>query len=93
MRLAAYGGRVDLADDLALIDLHTREALRWRQQVGPFDRFGWNHPGPSYFYLLTIPYRLLGSGARAAFVGATAISAAASLAVVWVVRRRRGPTW
>lgn len=90
LRLLFASGRVDLPDDLALIDLHTRQALHFRQQLGPFDRFGWNHPGPSYFYLLSLAYRVLGSGAKAAFVGAVVINAAAALAVVGLVRRRAG---
>ncbi len=86
--LAASDAHVTLADDLALIDLHTRRALEWRQQVGVFDHNGWNHPGPTYFYLLSLVYRLLGSGARSLFVGATLINALAALACLEVVRRR-----
>ena len=89
--LATGGGRIYLPDDLALIDLHTRRALAWKQQLGVFDHYGWNHPGPSYFYLLSVAYRLLGSGARAMFVGATALNMMAAVAVVAVVRRRTGP--
>jgi hypothetical protein len=89
--LAASGSHLTLPDDLALIDLHTREALRWQQQLGVFDHNGWNHPGPTYFYLLSVAYRLLGSGARAMFVGATTVNALSALACVWVVLRRAGP--
>lgn len=89
--LAASGHRIYLPDDLALIDLHVRRALVWKQQLGVFDHYGWNHPGPTYFYLLSMAYRLLGSGARAMFVGATLLNALAAVAVVAVVRRRTGP--
>jgi hypothetical protein len=89
--LAASGPRIYLPDDLALIDLHTREALRWRQELGVFDHNNWNHPGPSYFYLLSLSYRVLGSGARAEFFGATLLNALAGLACVGVVRRRTTP--
>ncbi len=91
VRLVASGSRVALPDDLALIDLHTRQALGLHQQLGPFDRFGWNHPGPAEFYVLAAFYRLLGNGAKAAFVGATVVNAATALFVVWAVRRRQGP--
>ncbi|MGO9029812.1 MAG: hypothetical protein ACLQOZ_14425 [Acidimicrobiales bacterium] len=87
----ASGRHLTLPDDLALIDLHTREALRWKQQLGVFDHNGWNHPGPAYFYLLSVAYRLFGSGARAEFIGATAINALAAVGCVWVVRRRTSP--
>ncbi len=87
----ASGQHLYLPDDLALIDLHTREALRWQQQLGVFDHNGWNHPGPAYFYLLSLSYRVFGDGARAQFIGATALNALAALACVWVVLRRAGP--
>jgi hypothetical protein len=89
--LVSSGQPIYLPDDLALIDLHTREALRWRQELGVFDHNNWNHPGPSYFYLLSLSYRVLGSGARAEFFGATLVNSLAALACVGVVRRRTTP--
>ncbi len=89
--LAAPGAHLYLPDDLALIDLHTRRALAWHQQLGVFDRNQWNHPGPTYFYLLSLAYRALGSGAKALFVGATLLNALAALGCVWVVHRRATP--
>ncbi len=83
--------RIYLPDDLALIDLHTRRALIWKQQLGVFDRYDWNHPGPSYFYILSVFYRVLGSGAQAMFVGATTINALAAVACVGLVRKRATP--
>ncbi len=91
IRFLVASPRIYLPDDLALVDLHTRVALHWHQAVGPFDRFGWNHPGPAYYYLLATVYRIVGSGARAAFIGATLINLLAALGVVWVGRRRGGP--
>ncbi|MHB1518967.1 MAG: hypothetical protein ACYDDZ_02860 [Acidimicrobiales bacterium] len=90
--VADPGSHVYLADDLALIDLHTRVALRWHQQLGAFDRYNWNHPGPSYFYLLSVFYRMFGSGPRALFVGSTTLNALAALGCVAVVHRRTSPT-
>jgi hypothetical protein len=89
--LAASGQHLYLSDDLALIDLHTRRALEWRQQLGVFDRNGWNHPGPALFYVLSLSYRALGSGARAMFVGATLTNALAAIGCVALVRRRTTP--
>ncbi|HEY5108329.1 MAG TPA: hypothetical protein VII96_01830 [Acidimicrobiales bacterium] len=85
------GAHLTLADDLALIDLHTRRALAWKQQLGVFDRNDWNHPGPSYFYLLSIVYRILGGGARSLFIGATVLNGLSALACVLVVRYRSTP--
>ncbi len=42
--------------------------------VGGDARFGWNHLGPWVFYLMAIPYRLLGSSAVGLLVGAAAIN-------------------
>lgn len=88
--LSASGSHVYLPGDLALIELHTEQALHWHQLLGPFDRFGWNHPGPSYYYLLAVPYRLLGSGATSLFFGATLINALAAIGTVAVIRRHGG---
>jgi hypothetical protein len=89
--VVAPGQPLYLPDDLALIDLHTRRALHWQQQLGVFDRNNWNHPGPTYFYLLSLAYRLVGSGAKAMFFGATLINALSAVGCVAVVRRRSTP--
>jgi hypothetical protein len=88
VRFLLFGGQILLPDDLALIDLHTRQAMAWRQEVGPFDHFGWNHPGPAEFYILSFPARILGDGARADFFGAALLNALAGIGVIAVVRRR-----
>jgi hypothetical protein len=89
-RYLATSRPVFLGDDLALVDLHVRDALHWQQDLGPFDRFGWNHPGPAVYYLLSVSARILGSGARSEFVGAIVLNLLAALGTVWVVRRRAG---
>jgi hypothetical protein len=76
--------------DSALIEIATRSAARFHQLVGPYDQFGWHHPGPVYFYLLSIPYHILGSGGRAEIVGQVGIAALSSLLVVVAVGRRLG---
>ena len=70
--LAAPTAHLTLPDDLALIDLHTRRALVWKQQLGVFDHNNWNHPGPTYFYLLSLAYRVLGLGGPGAVRGCDA---------------------
>jgi len=92
LRLAtAPAAHLALPDDLALIDLHVRRALAWKQQLGVFDHNNWNHPGPAYFYLVSLAYRVLGSSARSLFVGATLLNGLAAVACVGVVRRRTSP--
>ena len=80
-----------LPDDLALIDLHVRRALAWKQQLGVFDHNNWNHPGPAYFYLVSLVYRALGSSARSLYLAATLLNGLAAVACVGVVRRRTTP--
>jgi hypothetical protein len=92
LRLAtAPSANLTLPDDLALIDLHVRRALVWKQQVGVFDHNNWNHPGPAYFYLVSLVYRVLGSNARSLFVASTLLNGLSATACVAVVRRRSGP--
>lgn len=85
------GGQIYLDDDLALIQLHSREAVAFHQQLGPFDHFGWNHPGPAYFYFQAPFTWLLSSSARAIFVGATFINFLTVLSCVAVIRRFATP--
>lgn len=76
--------------DWAVLELRTYDVgSDLTPLLGPYSRFGWNHPGPLLFWLLAVPYRLFGarsSGmlAAAAVVNLTAV--AGSLALAW----RRG---
>jgi len=91
LRLAtAPAAHLTLPDDLALIDLHVRRALVWKQQLGVFDHNNWNHPGPAYFYLVSLVYRVLGSSARSLFVASTLLNGLSAVACVGVVHRRSG---
>ena len=89
--LTVPSAHLTLPDDLALIDLHARRALAWKQQLGVFDHNNWNHPGPTYFYWLALVYRAFGSGTRSLFVGAALLNGLAAAACVAVVRRRASP--
>ena len=91
VKVLAYSGPLYLSGDISVIGMATHHATGLHQQLGPFDRFGWNHPGPSLFYLLALPSWLLGSSAKALFVGAVLINASAAVGVVAVVRHRRSP--
>jgi hypothetical protein len=77
--------------DLALIELRTRDVgTRQTPLLGPYSRFGWNHPGPLLYYLLVVPYRVAGSNGRALLLGALLINGAAIGASVIVLVRRGG---
>jgi hypothetical protein len=94
-RIAATGD--DFASfDPALLELGVRAVGRDSVLVGPYSRFGWNHPGPLYLYWLAVPYRLLGSTYGALAVGAVLVNVAATAGIVLVAWRRGGralATW
>ena len=58
--------------------------------VGGDARFGWNHLGPWIFYLMAIPYRLVGSAAVGLLVGAAAINVVSLLITLRCVRGLAG---
>jgi hypothetical protein len=77
--------------DWALIELRVRDVGTSQMPLlGPFSRFGWNHPGPLLFWLLAVPYRVLGSSSDAMFVGAGIVNLAAAAGIAWVTVRRGG---
>ena len=51
--------------------------------VGPYSRFGWNHPGPIVYYLLAPFSGLFGQPAWATLVGAALLQ---GVAIVWIAR-------
>lgn len=83
-------GHIFIGGDLALADLRVRSAMRFQELLGPYDYRGWMHPGPAYFYLLTVFRVVVGDPGRSQFVGALVVDMASMLGVVWVVRRQAG---
>lgn len=84
-------GRVfDLGADWGLIDLAGHDAAHGDQLVGLRSQFGWRHPGPVHFYLLSPLSRLYGAGSGDALLGALLVHGAAAVALVAVVRARWG---
>ena len=78
--------------DLAVTELYTELATRGRLLVGPYSRFGWNHPGPLYFYVQAPFYAASGRRAAALYGVAVAINVLAIAALAWIVARtNRGP--
>jgi hypothetical protein len=58
--------------DQAIIELYTIRATRLELNVGAYSRFGWNHPGPFFFYLAAPLYTA--SGRRFAAIETTALA-------------------
>jgi len=75
--------------DQALVELGVREASALHRSLGVYSRFGWNHPGPVWLYVLALPYRLLGADGRA--LGAAVAFLHAMTAVLIVVCSARLP--
>jgi hypothetical protein len=70
-------------DDYSLIELQTRAVgTRNTPLVGPYSRFGWNHPGPALFFALAAPYRIAAAQSRGLLVGGALIAGAALVTVV-----------
>jgi hypothetical protein len=84
------GGRYHAPGDFAAIELLTRDVVRHPPLVGLYSRVDWHHPGPMFFYVLALPYRLLGSDSAALDSGAVIVNGAALVATVWIARRRGG---
>jgi hypothetical protein len=67
---------------MGMIDLRVRDV--WSADiplVGPFSRYGWNHPGPLLFWLLAIPSGVFGQPAWATLVGGAVLQ---GIAIVWL---------
>ncbi len=88
--LVTHGGAYSNWGDVAANELSVQNAAHLHQTLGPYDRFGWNHPGPIFFYLLAIPYVLMDWNGAALSVGAGLINLAAAIGIVGLVARRAG---
>src|SRR4051812_10274423 len=58
-------GRIVPWGDTALLELTVRDVGAHVPLLGPYSRYHWHHPGPLLFDWLAVPYRVLGSDARA----------------------------
>src|SRR6478752_878633 len=83
-------GRITPWGDTALLELSVRDVGSHVLLLGPYSRYHWHHPGPLLFDWLAVPYRLLGSNARALNQGSLLTAAIAIGVVAWVVHRRGG---
>ena len=81
-RIVRGMGDACLASDFALTELSVGEAAHAAQLVGPYSRFGWRHPGPTYFYLLAPLYRISGGSSASLPVSVLIINWAAILGMV-----------
>jgi hypothetical protein len=75
--------------DWAVLNLRVEDVGRDTPLVGPYSRYGWNHPGPLLYWLLAPAYHLLG-GQPVALLAATGLLNAAAVGATLVVAWRRG---
>jgi hypothetical protein len=73
-----------LGDD-ATLETRVINAGREVQYLGPYSRFGWNHPGPLYFYILLPFYQLFSMGTQSLYVGATFINIISVLVLLFFI--------
>ena len=76
--------------DIATIELRVRDALHEAVLVGPYSRYGWDHPGPFLYYLLAVPYWLSGRASVSLPITAAAVNAACVVGSVRIGWRRLG---
>lgn len=82
-----------LTGDAATLELGTIHARHGDQFVGPYSRFGWNHPGPAVFYLAVPIYEAFHERGPALRLFAFAVNVVAAVALVLSARRLRGTTF
>lgn len=76
--------------DVSLIELRTRDVFTAHNPtLGSYGRYGFNHPGPLWFYALALPYRLTGQ----LELGVLLVGAGSVAAIAWVAARRDGLWW
>ncbi len=85
----AAGGYTPLGDE-ALIDLHVRDLLALHLPlVGPYSRYGWNHPGPALYFALA-PFSAVTGGAPWATMAGGAILQGIAVVLLARLAWRRG---
>lgn len=79
--------------DEAVIETRLLTLPRALPLVGPYSRFGWNHPGPLLFLVLAPPYFLSGKASVAIAITAAILNLSALAASVWLLWRAMEDVW
>jgi hypothetical protein len=72
--------------DYAGLEMAARLAWHGKTLLGPYSRFGFNHPGPLYFYLLAPVVALGGKSSTGLYAGACVINGVAAALSVFALR-------
>lgn len=78
------------ASDLSLTELRVRDVPSELPLVGPYSRYGWNHPGPLMFWLMAPVYWLSGRASVALPLATLIVNFLSVVFVLVCARRRRG---
>jgi hypothetical protein len=90
--VAALGRDWVPTGDWAMLELATRDVPSTDPPLlGPYSRFGWNHPGPALFAAFALPYLASGGASWALLVAAAIVNALALAAMVTLAWRLGGP--
>jgi hypothetical protein len=76
--------------DAAALEFGTWHAARGHQLVGAYSRFGWNHPGPAFFYLAAPLYEVFGERGPALNLFTYAAQLVCAFAIAWAAYRLGG---
>jgi hypothetical protein len=76
--------------DQAVDEIALMRSAHFAQLVGNYSRFGWNHPGPSWFYAMDPVYLGLGGHSWSFYVAFLTFHAVVAALVVAAVWRRGG---
>jgi hypothetical protein len=77
------------AGDWSVLELRTRDVgSTLTPLLGPYSRFGWNHPGPLLFWAFAVPYRLLGQSSSSMLLVAALVNFASVIATAAFAWRR-----
>ncbi len=79
-----------LDGDQAVDEMALMRSAHFAQLVGNYSRFGWNHPGPSWFYAMDPVYLGLGSQSWSFYVAFLTFHAVVAALIVAAVWRRGG---
>jgi hypothetical protein len=74
--------RFNLFGDFALLEHATRHAWTGDTLLGPYSRFGWNHPGPLFFYFAAPFEMLFGPKSTGLYVATAVMNALAAVSIV-----------
>ena len=88
--LTGIDGNFHAVADNGLNELLVRDLGKHPILLGPYSRDGWSHPGPLFYYLSWLPYRLFGSNSAAMLIDALLINGVAVGVMIAIAKRWGG---